>query len=185
MDDLEDNIAYIDPLGFKSKIKIANNNIIVGRRGSGKTTIMLSTYKEKSNCNIIKYDCQHIRNYSENQIIIKLVNQVISEINTSSQVYMNELNKKIKESQGHFWEKPKDELQVLSDEVEELKNICNLTENMYTLLVDIYELPEEITYKRSTKQVNKQILKNPNQVLISNLVLVVPLDLMHLTIMLD
>lgn len=161
MDDLDDNIVYIDPLGYKSKIKVANNNIIVGRRGSGKTTIMLAAYKDRIDCTIIKFDCQHIRNYDENKIIIKLVSKVLSEVSNGAQIRKNELSSKVKEIKKGFWEKPKAELhlkeeQEEQEELKEVDNICELIADMYNLLVvDVYDLPEEITYKRATIQIDK------------------------------
>lgn len=151
-DDLQDNLIYIDTFSNKRKIKIPNNNIIIGRRGSGKTTLMLSVSKEKEDGLIIKYDCQHIRDYPVNKIIIKLMSEVIS-------VSLSELNEYLVQIEN---KQPKRKLFSTNDSssenvTAEIAFIIEYFQILQNILDEIYEYPEEIIYKKSTTQLSTQI----------------------------
>ncbi|MER2121844.1 MAG: hypothetical protein ABS935_16365 [Solibacillus sp.] len=157
-DDLQDNLIYIDTFSNKRKIKIPNNNIIIGRRGSGKTTLMLSVSKEKENGAIIKYDCQHIRDYPVNKIIIKLMNEIIG-------VTLNELNKKLEQveeqlvsSKGKFTliKSKSSDMTIYENDKAELEILNEYFQILNAILEEIYEYPEEIIYSKSTTQVSTQ-----------------------------
>ncbi|WP_455790441.1 hypothetical protein [Clostridium butyricum] len=51
-------ISYIDPLNYMSKLKIQNNHVISGRRGCGKTTIMLASMNDRKDYTPITIECQ-------------------------------------------------------------------------------------------------------------------------------
>ncbi|UTE73008.1 hypothetical protein M1I95_00230 [Rossellomorea marisflavi] len=156
-DDLQDNLIYIDPFSNKRKVKIPNNNIIIGRRGSGKTTLMLSVSKEKKDGTVIKYDCQHIRDYTVNNIIIKLVFEVI-------EIALNGINEKrnlalVKlDSIGKPFLRRKDiEYIKVDNEKKELELLFEYFQTLNNILGNIYEYPEEITYTKSTTQASTRV----------------------------
>ncbi|MEK4425021.1 hypothetical protein [Solibacillus sp. FSL K6-1523] len=157
-DDLQDNLIYIDTFSNKRKIKIPNNNIIIGRRGSGKTTLMLSVSKEKVNGAIIKYDCQHIRDYPVNKIIIKLMNEIIGVALKGLGEKLVQIEKQLASSKTRVpFIKGKSGGNTISEkEKAQLESLNGYFQSLNKILDEIYEYPEEITYRKSTTQVNTQ-----------------------------
>ncbi|MBK4205156.1 hypothetical protein [Bacillus subtilis] len=151
-DDLQDNLIYIDPFNNKRKVKIPNNNILVGRRGSGKTTLILSVSKEKKDSSIIKYDCQHVRNYPANNIIIKLLLEVISITVNGIEEYKYKFDEEIGKL-GILKRKNND----LKTKKLELEQLSEYLQTLYKIIENIYDVPEEITYTKYTTQVNTYI----------------------------
>ena len=153
-DDLQDNLIYIDPFSNKRKVKIPNNNIIIGRRGSGKTTLMLSVSKEKDDSSIIKYDCQHVRDYPANNIIIKLIFEIISVTVNGINEYKCQLEEKIARLGKSILKRKNSNYTKLQTEKSELEQLLEYLQTLNNILGNIYEFPEEITYTKSTTQVN-------------------------------
>ena len=64
----KDDIKYIDPNDNLSTFQINNNHLILGRRGTGKTTFLLSNIKElKSNFVITKKDLLRNRDIQQSR----------------------------------------------------------------------------------------------------------------------
>jgi hypothetical protein len=75
-----DEIQYLDPYDNLGKIKIANNHLILGRRGCGKTTLLLTTIKENSTDFILPLDCQVYREWDSEKIIIEILQSFIDKL---------------------------------------------------------------------------------------------------------
>jgi predicted AAA+ superfamily ATPase len=75
-----DEIQYLDPYDNLGKIKIANNHLILGRRGCGKTTLLLTTIKENNTDFILPLDCQVYREWDSEKIIIEILLSFIDKL---------------------------------------------------------------------------------------------------------
>lgn len=127
VDNRPENLVYIDNSKNKRKIRGENNNVIIGRRGSGKTTLMISSYEESKDSIILKYDCQAIRLKKPNDIVtsilIKLLDELLLQLgNESSEClgYLNEL------------------LHILSD-IDSLPESFEISKNLTFLEQNLYE----------------------------------------------
>lgn len=96
VDNLEERIQFIDPRGNLGKLKAHNCSLILGRRGSGKTTIQLVSMKKNIKDIPVGVDCQSIRKREEIDIIIILLIKILEKISLNMQ---NESFKEIIEKQ--------------------------------------------------------------------------------------
>lgn len=78
--DTDYETPYLDPNYNIKKIQNQNNHIVIGRRGSGKTTLILASIKSITNNCIVLFDCQLVRKEKYEQIIIKLLLKIFEQI---------------------------------------------------------------------------------------------------------
>lgn len=93
-------ISYIDPLNYVSKLKVQNNHVISGRRGCGKTTIMLASMNNRKNYTPITIECQTHRRDTQEEIIIKFLVKILENIqeNIYQKIKNESMIEKLKES---------------------------------------------------------------------------------------
>jgi hypothetical protein len=154
-----DEIQYLDPYDNLGKIKIANNHLILGRRGCGKTTLLLTTIKENNTDFILPLDCQVYREWDSEKIIIEILQSFIEKLklfilNTS--VFKNAENKYKKENDGLInWVKNKlKKNEDIYDYEKFLWLISNL-KSLHFYLDKLKELPNEsieIDIKQNKKE---------------------------------
>ncbi|GIM47301.1 hypothetical protein DNHGIG_28500 [Collibacillus ludicampi] len=150
MDMDESDIHYIDPRNHLAKIKIHNNNIISGRRGCGKTTLLLAAKKELNSSDLcIAIDCQSIRKQDQNNIIIYILNKILEAAHQyiESECYEPLLIRK----RFTFGKKKNDEEQR---KINRCELFLHTVREMLSILDEIKNHPNEITYKVNYKQSN-------------------------------
>jgi len=74
------NIEYIDTGQHLEKIAIKNNHLIFGRRGSGKTTLIIAALRENKKDIVAAIDIQPIKNYDKAEIIIEIMIKTFNEL---------------------------------------------------------------------------------------------------------
>lgn len=137
-------IVYIDPMNNIDKIVVQNNNIILGRRGCGKTTIMLSAINKVENRTCVAIDCQTYRKYSRDEIITKLLNKIMDAV----QYDLYDLLEKCR-SDSNFLEKLRKEYR---DGVKLIELFLAAVQNMFTIVEQIKDMPNQITYTTKISQ---------------------------------
>lgn len=75
-----EELHYVDPDDNLSKLSIHNNHLIFGRRGSGKTTLVLATLRENKNDIPSVQDAQSIKDYDSNSILIRIVLKTLLDV---------------------------------------------------------------------------------------------------------
>jgi hypothetical protein len=75
-------INYVDPFGHVSNLEKPVNHLIIGRRGSGKTSLLIKVREElsKKNHTLIFIDFQRIRNLDASKILIKVLLELLDKI---------------------------------------------------------------------------------------------------------
>lgn len=68
-----EDIEYIDTSNNLEKILVSNNHLIFGRRGCGKTTLILAALKKSPNSVVVPVDIQPIKTEETNDIILKIL----------------------------------------------------------------------------------------------------------------
>lgn len=125
------DIIYIDPLNYVSKLKAQNNHIISGRRGCGKTTIMLASMSNRENYRPITIECQNHRRDTQDTIIINFLIKILEFIQED---LFNTINKSgIKEK--------------FNGSVKELNVFNEMVGNAVENLVELKRKPDSIEYK--------------------------------------
>lgn len=74
------NVEYIDTGQHLEKIAIKNNHLIFGRRGSGKTTLIIAALRENKKDIVSAIDIQPIKNYDNAEIIIEILIKTFNEL---------------------------------------------------------------------------------------------------------
>lgn len=134
------NIIYIDPLNHVSKLKIQNNHIISGRRGCGKTTIMLASMKDRENYIPITIECQNHRRDIADNIIINFLIKVLEIVQENVFTY--------RKSQGIF--------KYVSTTSKELQVFEIFVDSIISNLSNLKSMPESIQYKiKATERHNE------------------------------
>ncbi|NOQ32491.1 MAG: hypothetical protein GQ570_15400 [Helicobacteraceae bacterium] len=85
-----DNFKYIDPNSHISNIGSHNNNIVFGRRGSGKTSLVIAAInriRTETEDVYIKYDFQNFRNKRYEKVILEITNKAIKKIIDETSIF--------------------------------------------------------------------------------------------------
>ena len=91
----EQDIKYIDLADNLKTLNISNNHLIFGRRGSVKTTLILASVKRNDNI-VTAIDVQSMKNDNSLNIIIKIMLQVLFDVQENFRGYFNEIETKYK-----------------------------------------------------------------------------------------
>jgi|GEM_PF-3935614 len=86
-----DDVNYIDPGNHISKISSYNNHLIIGRRGSGKTTLAIKTIKGNIDNFTFPVDCQLYRNKDANNILSTLFVDLLNSLKSKLTLDINYL----------------------------------------------------------------------------------------------
>lgn len=136
VDERYSDIIYIDPLEYVTKLKAQNNHIISGRRGCGKTTIMLASMNNRENYRYISIDCQIYRKNDPDTIIIKFLLKILEIVKE------NLVEKKSNISM----------LSKLGEEAKELNNFIQIIDNVIENLLELKNMPNSLDYKVKTNE---------------------------------
>lgn len=169
--DIEDDdfdkksIPYIDTNNYVDKVNSDNNTLIFGRRGCGKTSLLIKVAQENSKNEehkiIIVKDMQSMKKMDKDIIVIKLLQKIISEM----EKYLNsEIAPSIKEAYKRdykgikgIWKKLiKKQNEDFRKKYNELRELAYLVEKMKTNLSSIAGLEKNIKYKIITNHEEKK-----------------------------
>lgn len=169
-----EEINYVDPGNHITKISSYNNHLVVGRRGSGKTTLVLKTIKGNVNNFTFPVDCQLLRGKKESNdilstVFVDLLSSLKSKLIFDSH-YLIAKNNYLNKSTGIAgWFRKK--LNLIEDEI--LINFLefNQLEEAIAGLIDFFKktenLPESIeilsNYKKSESTSDKSSKKIENK----------------------
>ena len=173
--DIEDDdfdkksIPYIDTNNYVDKVNSDNNTLIFGRRGCGKTSLLIKVAQEnsknKDNKLIIVKDMQSMKKTDKDIIVIKLLLKTISEM----EKYLNsEITPLIMEAYKNdykgikgIWKRIiKKQNEDIRKKYNELREFAYLVEKMKTNLSRISGLEKSLKYKIVT---NHEERKERNQ----------------------
>lgn len=87
-----DNIEYIDGANNIKKLGIANNHLIFGRRGSGKTSLILASIKTNNGI-VTAIDAKPMKQDNTNNIILKVVLNTLSDVQQQFEDYFVNVEK--------------------------------------------------------------------------------------------
>lgn len=135
------DIIYIDPLNYVSKLKVQNNHVISGRRGCGKTTIMLTSMNNRKNYRPITIECQNHRRDNQDIIIINFLIKVL-------EVIEEDLYETIKNI-GLF--------EKLKDSTKELSSFNEMINSVIENLAQLKNMPDKIEYKIKSLEKHNEI----------------------------
>lgn len=161
----EQDIKYIDLADNLKTLNISNNHLIFGRRGSGKTTLILASVKRNDNI-VTAIDVQSMKNDNSLNIIIKIILQVLFDVQENFRGYFNEIETKYKiQYKGvrgfGCWllRKRDNEIKV---RYEEGKKYLELLNKEIDLIRKLNLAPEEITYiiSQEGRQTNSTLFRN-------------------------
>ena len=161
----EQDIKYIDLADNLKTLNISNNHLIFGRRGSGKTTLILASVKRNDNI-VTAIDVQSMKNDNSLNIIIKIILQVLFDVQENFRGYFNEIETKYKiqykgvRGFGCWLLRKRDkEIKV---RYEEGKKYLELLNKEIDLIRKLNLAPEEITYiiSQEGRQTNSTLFIN-------------------------
>lgn len=144
-----ENVEYIDLANNVDKLSIPNNHLIFGRRGSGKTTLILVSAKANSNI-VSAIDIQPMKKENAVSVIMKIMSQVLFELQENfNEYFLNiacEYKKQYKGISGFIgWVlRKRDESVEIA--YEEGKTFSELLKKEINLLECLKLSPDEITY---------------------------------------
>ena len=139
---------YIDPHNNVDKLTLYNNNIVLARRGCGKTSLILKSIRKIDDITV-KCDCQTIRAKSADDIILHILSALVKELKIyTNTYYTNQNDKYIEQTCGligffkkHFSRKLKDEKKILSG----IEAYNRYLSKMELLVNNLSRIPEQIT----------------------------------------
>lgn len=161
----EQDIKYIDLADNLKTLNISNNHLIFGRRGSGKTTLILASVKRNDNI-VTAIDVQSMKNDNSLNIIIKIILQVLFDVQENFRGYFNKIETKYKiqykgvRGFGCWLLRTRDkEIKV---RYEEGKKYLELLKKEIDLIRKLNLAPEEITYiiSQEGRQTNSTLFRN-------------------------
>ncbi len=150
------DFKYYDTDGNISKLKIYNNNIIEARRGCGKTSLILKTLRDNNDI-AVKCDCQSFRAETEENIVLKLLTAIATEIRDENIHQYNELMQEYNQNTegllGFFKAHFNKELKELKFRLDSLMTYRQHITEVSDLIQQVCDMPEErtITYSSSNK----------------------------------
>lgn len=150
------NIPYIDTNNYLSEVSNDNNTLIFGRRGCGKTSLLIKVAQENSKKDnsklIIVRDMQSMKKMDGDRIIIKLIQKIILEMNK----YINaevapevcRLYKLNYTGIKGVWKKiTKRQDEKILKKYNDLKMFEYLADKMLSNLSNIYKMEKNLKYK--------------------------------------
>lgn len=141
-----ENIIYIDPLNYISKLKVQNNHIISGRRGCGKTTLMLASMYNRDNNKPITIECQNYRRDNQDTIIINFMTKMLEAI--EEDIYSIIRNTSL--------------LQKKKDNFKELSRFNDMIMKVKNNLENLKNMPTSIDYRIKSLEKQKDIKEKKN-----------------------
>lgn len=157
----EEDIGYIDISNNLEKVQISNNHLIFGRRGSGKTTLILAALKRNTKNVVSAIDIQPIKSDEINNVILKILIQTLSELLKVHHELFSKIEKEYNEQYRGFSGILNYILKKRDKKVEESyiegSDFCKLIEKEKKLLETMKDIPDEVTYNIS--QENTTIIK--------------------------
>lgn len=160
----KDNIEYIDLANNIDKLCIPNNNLIFGRRGSGKTTLILASAKTNNNI-VTAIDIQPMKKDNAINILMKVMTQTLSELQEYFNGYLSdkelEYKKQYEGISGFICWITRKRNEGIKIEYEEGKKYFAILRKEIYLLGQLKLAPEEITYVVSQEgKKSKETLEN-------------------------
>lgn len=160
----KDNIKYIDLANNIDKLCIPNNNLIFGRRGSGKTTLILASAKTNNNI-VTAIDIQPMKKDNAINILMKVMTQTLSELQEYFNGYLSdkelEYKKQYEGISGFICWITRKRNEGIKIEYEEGKKYFAILRKEIHLLEQLKLAPEEITYVVSQEgKKSKETLEN-------------------------
>lgn len=154
-----DDIHYLDPFDNLSKIKASNNHLVLGRRGCGKTTLLLTTMKDNNLDFILPLDCQVYREWSSEKTIIEILSTFIDKLKIKtldSESYKRAKNEYEKENKGIVnWFKRKFYKQEVTYTYDKYLWLLSSLKNLHFFINKLKELPDDpvqINIKQTKKE---------------------------------
>ncbi len=161
-----DSIVYIDPENNLEKLTVPNNHVIEGRRGSGKTILIIKSITNLINTVPVIYDCQKKRKADHCTIIIDIMQTILSELITNYQdedyIQLRSNYKKIFGKIKRLFSKSNNDLKTKFKNYNKLLEAINY---LHTNLKSINDLPIErkVKYNFSNKVNNEVNYENTSK----------------------
>lgn len=161
----EQDIEYIDLANNVEKLNISNNHLIFGRRGSGKTTLILASVQANNNI-VTAIDIQPMKNESSVNIIMKIISQLLFELQENFDSYFSEIKCKYKKQyegiEGFLnciLRKRDKEIKV---KFEEGNKFLEILKKEIHLIEQLNLAPDEITYvvSQEGRKINSTSVRN-------------------------
>lgn len=158
-----ENVEYIDVADNMQKINIPNNNLIFGRRGSGKTTLILAAIKKDVNI-ITAIDIQPIKSESTINIILKILSKIMQSISDELKEEFVILEKQyLRQYEGItgiiYWLLKKRDKELKQKYIDE-KNYLDLIEKEESLIEHLKRIQDEIEIEISEEKRNNHETTN-------------------------
>ena len=158
-----ENVEYIDVADNMQKINIPNNNLIFGRRGSGKTTLILAAIKKDVNI-ITAIDIQPIKSEAIINIIIKILSKIMQSISDELKEEFVILEKQyLRQYEGItgiiYWLLKKRDKELKQKYIDE-KNYLDLIEKEESLIEHLKRIQDGIEIEISEEKRNNHETTN-------------------------
>ncbi|MDR7239156.1 ORC-CDC6 family AAA ATPase [Neobacillus drentensis] len=143
----EEEIQFIDPRGSLRKLKAYNCSLILGRRGSGKTTLQLASMERNFKDISVGVDCQTIRKRDEASIILFLLVKILEKIRFKME---NDTYKELTAKQKLGFEAIVNmfkQQQVKKEQLIRCKTFLDFTDDLIKSLKTLENFPNEVTYR--------------------------------------
>lgn len=160
-----DSVKYIDVADNVNKLSVPNNHLIFGRRGSGKTTLILAAARGNDNV-VTAIDVQPMKKDDAISIILKITLQTLSELQEHFKRYFldkeREYQRQYEGISGFICWITRKRNREIKSEYEEGKKFSKILRKEIDLLEEIKLAPEEITYvvSQEGKKSNETLVKN-------------------------
>ena len=161
-----DNVEYVDGANNVKKLNIPNNNLIFGRRGSGKTTLIIASMKEKKNI-VIPVDIQLIKDDEVEDIIIDIIDKALEVLKKrwtdTLKKFEVEYKKQYKGVSGkiYFFRRKRDE--DVKKNYEELKGRIEKLVDEISIIDKLKEFPYEKVYSFEEREKSTNNNENKNE----------------------
>lgn len=138
------DVIYVDPLKYISKIKVQNNHIISGRRGCGKTTIMLASMYNRKDYKPITIECQNYRRENQDNIIINFLIKIL-------EIIKEDLDESIQSIRI---------IEKIKNSKRELSSFNQMIGNVIENLEKLKSMPDSIEYKMKSSEIYSEVKEN-------------------------
>lgn len=151
-------LQYIDPYDNLSKLSVHNNHLIFGRRGSGKTTLVLATLQRNKKDIASVQDVQSIKDFDSNLIIIKIVLKILFDIkeqflDEDYHMVNNTYLQQYKGLIGVFNRITRKRNVKVMEKYNTNKVFVELLDDIIVLFDKLKDMPEVISYSYSTQDI--------------------------------